>query len=185
MTHDDRGRGTIITFYSFKGGTGRTMALVNTAWILASNGLRVLVVDWDLEAPGLHTYLQPLLADPELTESAGVIEMVKNFARHAVVPRVGSGVDAAGVSGPSRPGGGGLRDEPDPGSWLGSTGMPSARNYGCRRAANWTCCRPVYRTPTRTRSPSAPSTGAPSTAWAEPTSSPRSATTWPRDTTTY
>ncbi|MFD9122962.1 FxSxx-COOH system tetratricopeptide repeat protein [Streptomyces bottropensis] len=114
MTHDDRGRGTIITFYSFKGGTGRTMALVNTAWILASNGLRVLVVDWDLEAPGLHTYLQPLLADPELTESAGVIEMVKNFARHAVVPRVGSGVDAAGASGPSRPGGGGLADEPDP-----------------------------------------------------------------------
>nr|WP_193241857.1 AAA family ATPase [Streptomyces phaeolivaceus] len=48
MTRDNRGRGTVITFYSFKGGTGRTMALVNTAWILASNGLRVLVVDWDL-----------------------------------------------------------------------------------------------------------------------------------------
>ncbi|MDX3640698.1 FxSxx-COOH system tetratricopeptide repeat protein [Streptomyces sp. MB09-02B] len=91
MTHDDRGSGTIITFYSFKGGTGRTMALVNTAWILASNGLRVLVVDWDLEAPGLHTYLQPLLADPELTESPGVIEMVGDFARHAVVPLVDSG----------------------------------------------------------------------------------------------
>ncbi|WP_216587823.1 FxSxx-COOH system tetratricopeptide repeat protein [Streptomyces brasiliscabiei] len=113
MTHDDRGRGTIITFYSFKGGTGRTMALVNTAWILASNGLRVLVVDWDLEAPGLHTYLQPLLADPELTESAGVIEMVSDFARHAVTPRVGSGVDGGGAAGPPRPNGGGLPEEPD------------------------------------------------------------------------
>lgn len=113
MTHDDRGRGTIITFYSFKGGTGRTMALVNTAWILASNGLRVLVVDWDLEAPGLHTYLQPLLADPELTESAGVIEMVSDFARHAVVPRVGSGVDGSGAAGPGRPHGAGLPEEPD------------------------------------------------------------------------
>ncbi|UUU26388.1 FxSxx-COOH system tetratricopeptide repeat protein [Streptomyces sp. DSM 40750] len=114
MTHDDRGRGTIITFYSFKGGTGRTMALVNTAWILASNGLRVLVVDWDLEAPGLHTYLQPLLADPELTESAGVIEMVSDFARHSVAPRVGSGVDGGGTAGPPRPNGAGLPEEPDP-----------------------------------------------------------------------
>lgn len=97
-TTDDRGRGTIITFYSYKGGTGRTMALVNTAWILASNGLRVLVVDWDLEAPGLHTYLQPLLADPDLTESPGVIEMVRNFTREAVEPPVGSLVDNGGMT---------------------------------------------------------------------------------------
>ena len=31
--------GKIITFYSYKGGAGRTMALANVAWILASNGL--------------------------------------------------------------------------------------------------------------------------------------------------
>ena len=37
----------VITFYSYKGGTGRTMTLANVAWILASNGKRVLVVDWD------------------------------------------------------------------------------------------------------------------------------------------
>ncbi len=30
--------GQIVTFYSFKGGTGRTMALANVAWILAANG---------------------------------------------------------------------------------------------------------------------------------------------------
>jgi hypothetical protein len=30
----------IVTFYSFKGGTGRSMALANVAWILASNGCR-------------------------------------------------------------------------------------------------------------------------------------------------
>jgi MinD-like ATPase involved in chromosome partitioning or flagellar assembly/tetratricopeptide (TPR) repeat protein len=113
MTHDDRGRGTIITFYSFKGGTGRTMALVNTAWILASNGLRVLVVDWDLEAPGLHTYLQPLLPDPDLTESAGVIEMVSDFARRSVAQRVASGAENAAAAGPP-PRGGGHPDGPDP-----------------------------------------------------------------------
>jgi len=35
-------QGQIITFYSYKGGTGRTMALANVAWILATNGKRVL-----------------------------------------------------------------------------------------------------------------------------------------------
>ena len=51
----------IITFYSYKGGVGRSMALANIAWILASNGKRVLMVDWDLEAPGLHRYFFPFL----------------------------------------------------------------------------------------------------------------------------
>ena len=44
---------TIATFYSYKGGVGRTMAMANVAVLLAQRGLRVLAVDWDLEAPGL------------------------------------------------------------------------------------------------------------------------------------
>ncbi|MFI9006001.1 KGGVGR-motif variant AAA ATPase [Actinosynnema sp. NPDC053489] len=72
--------GRIITFYSYKGGTGRSMAVANTAWILAANGLRVLVVDWDLEAPGLHRYFQPFLPDPDLAVSAGVVDLVWKFA---------------------------------------------------------------------------------------------------------
>lgn len=51
----------VITFYSYKGGTGRTMALANAACLLASSkagSLRVLAIDWDLEAPGLHYYLE-------------------------------------------------------------------------------------------------------------------------------
>ena len=46
----------VATFYSFKGGVGRTMALVNVAVELAQRGRRVLVVDFDLEAPGLDTF---------------------------------------------------------------------------------------------------------------------------------
>ncbi len=46
----------VVTFYSYKGGVGRTMALVNVAHLLASAGKRVLVVDFDLEAPGLSSY---------------------------------------------------------------------------------------------------------------------------------
>jgi MinD-like ATPase involved in chromosome partitioning or flagellar assembly len=44
-----------VTFYSFKGGVGRTTALANVASILAMRGLKVVAVDLDLEAPGLST----------------------------------------------------------------------------------------------------------------------------------
>ncbi|MFH9126359.1 FxSxx-COOH system tetratricopeptide repeat protein [Streptomyces griseoaurantiacus] len=74
-----RRNGRIVTFYSYKGGTGRTMALVNVGWILASNGLRVLLVDWDLEAPGLHRYLRPLFVDSELRRSNGLMNMMTSY----------------------------------------------------------------------------------------------------------
>ncbi|MFE6866932.1 FxSxx-COOH system tetratricopeptide repeat protein [Kitasatospora sp. NPDC057692] len=96
--------GTVVTFYSFKGGTGRTMALANLGWILASQGLRVLVVDWDLEAPGLHRYYHPLLVDPELHATDGLIDMLRAY------------VDEA-LPGPDRPGPG-----PDPRDWLAAPG---------------------------------------------------------------
>ncbi len=53
------GKGTVVTFYSYKGGVGRTLALANIAALLCQWGYRVLCVDWDLEAPGLHLYLRP------------------------------------------------------------------------------------------------------------------------------
>lgn len=72
--------GRIITFYSYKGGTGRTMTVANVAWILASNGKRVLAVDWDLESPGLHRYFHPFLADKQLRSSSGVLDLVRQYA---------------------------------------------------------------------------------------------------------
>jgi cellulose biosynthesis protein BcsQ len=41
----------ISTFYSFKGGVGRSLALANIATELVIRGKRVLIVDFDLEAP--------------------------------------------------------------------------------------------------------------------------------------
>jgi WD40 repeat protein/MinD-like ATPase involved in chromosome partitioning or flagellar assembly len=73
----------IITFYSYKGGTGRSMALANIAWLLAANGKHVLVIDWDLEAPGLHRYLHPFLRDKELTKTDGLIDFVVQYASMA------------------------------------------------------------------------------------------------------
>jgi MinD-like ATPase involved in chromosome partitioning or flagellar assembly/tetratricopeptide (TPR) repeat protein len=75
--------GQVITFYSFKGGVGRTMALANIAWILASTGRRVLTVDWDLESPGLHRYFAPFLADRDLRQSPGVIDSITRFVQVA------------------------------------------------------------------------------------------------------
>lgn len=71
--------GKILTFYSYKGGTGRSMLLANVAWILASSGKRVLMIDWDLEAPGLHHYFRPFLDDKDLISSNGVINLVVQY----------------------------------------------------------------------------------------------------------
>ncbi|HEX2205027.1 MAG TPA: hypothetical protein VHG91_17080 [Longimicrobium sp.] len=76
--------GRVFTFYSYKGGTGRSMTLANVAWILASNGKRVLTVDWDLEAPGLHRYFAPFLLDTELTATPGLMDLLVDFAAETV-----------------------------------------------------------------------------------------------------
>ncbi|MDO4298804.1 MAG: AAA family ATPase [Lachnospiraceae bacterium] len=45
----------VVTFYSFKGGMGRTTALAGVALTLAMQGKNVMMVDTDIEAPGLAT----------------------------------------------------------------------------------------------------------------------------------
>ena len=72
----------VTTFYSFKGGVGRTMALVNTAVNLALRGRRVLVVDFDVEAPGLDTF--DVLRSQEAVP--GLIDFVAEYMRTGVAP---------------------------------------------------------------------------------------------------
>jgi CobQ/CobB/MinD/ParA nucleotide binding domain/NB-ARC domain len=72
------GTGRIVTFYSFKGGTGRTMALANVAWILAANGKRVLIADWDLESPGLHKFFQPFMT-PSVSDEPGIVDFIRMY----------------------------------------------------------------------------------------------------------
>ena len=54
-----RRSGLVCTFYSYKGGVGRSMALANIAVLLSRLGQKLLVIDWDLEAPGLEQYFGP------------------------------------------------------------------------------------------------------------------------------
>ncbi|MCP2167245.1 KGGVGR-motif variant AAA ATPase [Goodfellowiella coeruleoviolacea] len=76
--------GTVITFYSYKGGVGRSFTLANVAVLLARWGYRVLAVDWDLEAPGLHHYFAPVL--PTAPEG-GVVDLAYDFLAGAEGPR--------------------------------------------------------------------------------------------------
>lgn len=59
----------VITFYSFKGGMGRTTALAAVALTLIRQGKNVMMIDTDLEAPGLAT----LFFDEELIDR-GVLD---------------------------------------------------------------------------------------------------------------
>jgi hypothetical protein len=80
--------GEVITFYSYKGGSGRSMALANVACLLAdleqrSTQGRVLAIDWDLEAPGLHRFFQSYLSRTEVDVDGqlGVIDLFVDVAR--------------------------------------------------------------------------------------------------------
>ena len=70
----------IFTFYGFKGGVGRTLALVHAASILSSTrgpyGNRVLVMDLDLEAPSVFLHFPP--PDPALAQR-GFVELMLDY----------------------------------------------------------------------------------------------------------
>lgn len=74
----------VTTFFSYKGGVGRTMALVNVAALLARAGRRVLVVDFDLEAPGVPSY-GPLAAASGLP---GIVDYVTEYRVTRKAPAV-------------------------------------------------------------------------------------------------
>ena len=69
----------IITFYSYKGGVGRTMALANIAELFFRSGRKVLMVDWDLEAPGLDRYFFKDDSLEDLLEKPGLVDMILDY----------------------------------------------------------------------------------------------------------
>lgn len=82
-----------VTFYSFKGGVGRTMALVNVAYQLAAQGRSVMMIDFDLEAPGLDTFLKPYGARPH----RGVVDFVADYRSTGRAPDVSDYVYQVGA----------------------------------------------------------------------------------------
>jgi MinD-like ATPase involved in chromosome partitioning or flagellar assembly len=84
----------IVTFYSFKGGVGRTLSLANIGLELARTGRRVLLVDFDLESPGIDTFEILRQNEPH----PGMVEYVSNFMTTRIAPDVNDFVyEALGI----------------------------------------------------------------------------------------
>lgn len=73
-----------ITFYSYKGGVGRTLALANVAIYLSRFGQNVCIMDFDLEAPGLHYKFPQSVKNADI--KSGLIDYIYEFTHNKVIP---------------------------------------------------------------------------------------------------
>lgn len=93
-----------ISFYSYKGGTGRTLLVANIAVYAARLGLSVVMVDHDLEAPGLAYKFMPTPApkpgvlewlssgqQPELSAMVQDIPLARRFNDGGRLQLIGAG----------------------------------------------------------------------------------------------
>lgn len=69
-----------ISFYSYKGGVGRTLALARTAIYLARNNIKVCVLDVDLEAPGVLYKFQKELD----VSKNGVLDYIYDYVNNNI-----------------------------------------------------------------------------------------------------
>ena len=86
-----------VTFYSYKGGVGRSLALANIACLLAEDEKhpqRVLLWDFDLEAPGLHK-----LFPPKKPVERGFVQLAHQFATSNTLPDPADFIYSADVPG--------------------------------------------------------------------------------------
>ena len=83
------------TFYSYKGGVGRSLALANIAALLVQRGRRVVLIDFDLEAPGLDSFheFKSVVAKP------GVVEYVAEFERTRKAPDIAQFIHSCELEG--------------------------------------------------------------------------------------
>jgi tetratricopeptide (TPR) repeat protein len=73
-----------ITFYSYKGGVGRSLALSQVAIRLSEYGKKVCVLDFDLEAPGLHFKFHNY--DRETPIKKGIVDYISEFNSTGKIP---------------------------------------------------------------------------------------------------
>ncbi len=110
---------TVITFYSYKGGVGRTMLAANMGVALAQTG-KTLLWDLDAEAPGLHRIKdlravtkiehgffnwliqwqekgKPKQLDEELLAEFTKIICPSRFSDFSIIPAIGDAANAAAL----------------------------------------------------------------------------------------
>ena len=83
----------IVTFYSYKGGIGRTMALMNVAFRLSARRKKVFIIDFDLEAPGIDVFCnlggrphQGLVEYIHCYSSTGAVEDLSKYVSQINAP---------------------------------------------------------------------------------------------------
>ncbi|MBI4648851.1 MAG: tetratricopeptide repeat protein, partial [Bacteroidia bacterium] len=74
-----------VTFYSYKGGVGRTLALANLAQHLVKKGKKVCMIDFDLEAPGLHYKFSDELKN-NFEFKNGLLDYIDYFTTNNKIP---------------------------------------------------------------------------------------------------
>ena len=81
--------GVSYCFYSYKGGVGRSMAVANLAILFFRRPLDVIVVDWDLEAPGIERYFSDRFqtASPaEIEHRRGLCDLIRAYRAQLAEP---------------------------------------------------------------------------------------------------
>ncbi len=80
---DGTGRNRKVSaFLAAAGGAGRTSMVANIAWLYASAGDRVLVLDWGAEQPTIHSYLRHFVTDVAPEVPSRLVTAIE----HAVTP---------------------------------------------------------------------------------------------------
>jgi hypothetical protein len=79
-------RAEIITFYSYKGGTGRSLALAHISNYLLSFDKTVVAIDLDLEAPGLAYKFGLLSQQDEIPVERGVLDIISVAGESGEIP---------------------------------------------------------------------------------------------------
>jgi MinD-like ATPase involved in chromosome partitioning or flagellar assembly len=75
----------VVTFYSYKGGVGRTLACANFGIYLAKTGQKVVLADMDFEAPGLDS---KFFSDATTNISNGLLDQISAFQRGQPLPNL-------------------------------------------------------------------------------------------------
>lgn len=63
----------VISFYSYKGGVGRTVSLIQSAYNLAKKGKKVILIDLDIEAPSFNAIFRD-----DIKNSNGLLDYLFN-----------------------------------------------------------------------------------------------------------
>ncbi|MDD4101779.1 MAG: AAA family ATPase [Kiritimatiellae bacterium] len=111
-----------ITFYSYKGGVGRSMALSNIAALLVKKGRRVVLIDFDLEAPGLDSFEEFAC----IVGKPGVVEYTTEFRHTGKAPEIEHFVHHCH-----------LKDAPAGDLWIMPAGTKNASYNRERANLNW------------------------------------------------